>query len=244
MAVGEPELAEYWALLREIEQLAFTDLQSLFRMLDPEDKEAFFRGLKAGVPEIVDLYRNTAADTAMLFYEETQGLAFDRRAGLRASVANPEWLDAQLRWAVFNPGNTKIDGLVAGVVQKAVLDGSRNYALQGFANAGEGWFRAAQPGACAFCRMLASRSATDWEPYSSADAAVTVGMGKTGPRGSRPKGAKFHKNCHCIPVRASEYTSPDYVNEWTDQYYEAKDRVGDWYVDIVREMRRMSNSSH
>lgn len=224
--LGEQELAEYWALLREIETLAFTDLQSLFRQLDTGDKDTLMRGLRAGVPEIVDLYRNTAADTAMLFYEETQGLEFDARAGVAASKVNEDWLDASLRWAVYAPGNTKQLGLVAGIVQQAVLDGARNYALQGFANQKAGWYRAAQPGACAFCRMLASRSASEWRPYSSAEAAVTVGRGKSRARGSRPNGGRFHKHCHCIPVRADAYEAPDYVNEWTEQYYRATEELG------------------
>ena len=245
MAVGENELSEYWALLREIEQLAFTDLNSLLRQLDGEEQAALWAGLRAGVPEIVNLYRSTAADTAMLFYENTQGLAFDREAALAASAVNAAQLEKQLRWAVFAAQSGSMGGNLAAVVQKQVLDGSRHYAMSGFVSAGSGWYRAAQPGACAFCRMLATRSATEWGPYGSAAAGVFIGQGRHS-RSTAPPETKFHKNCHCIPVLASEYEVPEHVNEWTEEYYKATEAVGNASDTklILSEMRRTSGHSH
>ncbi len=50
----------------------------------------------------------------------------------------------------------------------------------------EGWARVAEPGACDFCRMLASRGAV----YESKDTAS-----------KRRDGLRYHKHCHCA-VRA------------------------------------------
>lgn len=245
MALDQASLSEYWALLDEVNRLAQADLVSLWRMLDTDDKALLWEGLQAGVPEIVSLYRSTAADTAMLFYESTQGVAFSRADALAAGAVNRPKLEANLRWAVFNQGNTEVLGLVAGMVQKQVVDGSRAYALTGFTKAGTGWYRAARPGACNFCRMLATRAATDWGPYGSAEAATLAGRGRTSSPKSQPDGGKFHNNCSCIPVKASEYQIPDHVEEWTADYYAAvRSAESNSMPDILSQMRKVSGHNH
>lgn len=227
MALGAAELAEYRALLTEVNTLAQEDLVRLWRSLEHLDRDALWESLRAGVPEIVELYRATAADTALLFYSETQGLAFDAAEGLAASQVNRAQVEASMRWALFAEGNTDPLALIAGIVQKHVIDGSRQYALNGFQSAGSGWYRAARPGACEFCRLLATRALTDLgTPYTTAEAAVTVGKGKSAPRGPQQHGATFHNHCMCIPVKASEFNPPDYYEAWTAEYYGATAIVG------------------
>lgn len=240
------KLAEYRALLTEVNTLAQEDLVKLWRSLEHLDKDALWESLRAGVPEIVELYRATAADTALLFYSETQGLAFDAAEGLAASQVNRAQVEASMRWALFAEGNTDPLALIAGIVQKHVIDGSRQYALSGFQKAGGLWYRAARPGACAFCRMLATRAIAQggWGPYATAEAATKVGAGKAGydaEWNKQAKGSSFHDHCMCIPVRAEHYDVPDYVEKWTEQYYTATGRAGsNWnFKDILAEMRKM-----
>lgn len=58
-----------------------------------------------------------------------------------------------------------------------------------------GYYRQPQPGACAFCLMLASRGAV----YKTRKAAGRV-VGRNGhARGNAPLGAPYHRNCHCQP---------------------------------------------
>ena len=221
------KLAEYRALLTEVNTLAQEDLVKLWRSLEHLDRDALWESLRAGVPEIVELYRATAADTALLFYSETQGLAFDATEGLAASRVNREQVEASMRWALFAEGNNDPLALIAGIVQKHVIDGSRQYALNGFQKAGAGWYRAARPGACEFCRLLATRAVTDQgTPYTSAEAAITVGKGKSKPRGPQAHGGTFHDHCMCIPVRASEFQPPDHYEKWAKEYYGATSIVG------------------
>ena len=242
MALSNDQLEDYRELLTEINTLAQEDLLALWRSYSHADPVGLYDALSRGVPEIVSLYRAVAADTATLFYTETQGINFSSADIAKAAAVNTQQLEANLRWAIFNPGNTEVLGLVAGIVQKHVVDGSRNFALDGFDKAGAGWYRAARPGACEFCRMLATRAATEWGPYSSADAAVTVGMGPTSRSdGAMPKGSTFHKHCMCIPVKASEYEVPERVNEWAEEYYAAVEIVGNAfdYRSILSVMRSL-----
>lgn len=245
MSVGETELNEYWALLREIEQLAFEDVAAILRSLEGDHPAFIINALKEQIPELAGSYRGMAADTAMLFYEETQGLALDAAAARAASVVPEEQLLANLRWSVFSAEQAALLGNVAAIVQKTITDGSRQYGMQGFVEKGGGWYRAAQPGACAFCRMLATRAATEWGPYTSASATVFIGEGPTS-RSAAPPETKFHKNCHCIPVRAESYVIPEHVNEWTEVYYRATEEVGNAFNtnDILAEMRRISGIPH
>ena len=227
MSLSNSDIEDYRALLAEVNTLAQEDLVRLWRSLEALDRDSLWDGLRLGVPEIVELYRATAADTALLFYSETQGLKFSAEAGMAASRVNQAQLEASLRWAVFNEGNTEILGLISGIIQKHVVDGSRQYGLDGFAKAGAGWYRAARPGACEFCRLLATRAVTDQgTPYTSAEAAITVGKGKSKPRGPQAHGATFHDHCMCIPVRASEFQPPDHYEKWAKEYYGATSIVG------------------
>ena len=240
MAVTDAELTEYWAIIDEINRYAQADFVALWRQLEREDKDTLFRGLRDGVPEIVELYRNAQADAAMVFYESTQGVAYDRAAAVAASAFDRDEFESALRYAVFAQGVSSPVGIVSGVVQRLVLDGGREYAAGAFGS--EGWFRAARPDACAFCQMLATRAATDWGPYTSADAAMYIGRGKASRKG--PSANQYHGHCRCIPVRASEYQPPDYVDEWTETYYKAvNESLGGGYRAVLSTMRQM-NGTH
>lgn len=243
MPVSATDLADYRGLLAEVNRLAQEDLIALWRQFEHLDPDGLWEALRLGVPEIVELYRSTAAETAGIFYEETQGVPFTMAELETASQVNRKQLESNLRWAVFNPGNEAVLGLVAGIVQKHVIDGSRQYVLPAFEAAGEEWWRAARPGACAFCRMLATRSVKQWRAYTSADAASRVQHSK----GSLPKGSEFHPNCSCLPVRASEYEPPDYVEAWTAEYEAAVSMAGDDRFNtagILSAMRTISGDSH
>lgn len=239
MPVTAARANEYRALLGEANRMAQEDLVALWRRLEHLDSESLYAALRDGVPEVVGAYRAMTADTALVFYEETQGLAFDAAEARAAGMVNRAQLDASLRWAIYS-GGADVLGKLAGVVQKHVIDGSRQYALSGFAREGALWVRSARPQACEFCRMLATRAVTDWGPYGSAAGAVTVGAGKSKQGQSQPNGTEFHDHCMCIPVLQSEYEIPSYVGKWTAEYYAATKEVGNSfdYKAILSVMRQ------
>lgn len=237
MPLGAAELADYWQIIDQINRMAQADFVALWRMLETEDKDTLFRGLRAGVPEIVELYRNAQADAAMVFYNTTQGVAYSRAAATAAGRLNEAQLEQMLRYAVFGKGVSSPVGLISGVIQQMVLGGGRDYANEAFARKRSGWYRAARADACAFCRMLATRGATEWGPYTSANAAFFKGG---------PSGYQYHKHCRCIPVLASEYEVPDYVNEWAETYYKASEQANTTtnFRAILAEMRDIDGISH
>lgn len=243
MPVTAARANEYRALLGEASRMAQEDLVALWRRLEHLDPQSLYAALRDGVPEVVGAYRAMTADTALVFYEETQGLAFDAAEARAAGMVNRAQLDASLRWAIYS-GGAGVLGKIAGVVQKHVIDGSRQYALSGFHRQGSLWVRSARPQACEFCRMLATRAVTregaGWGPYVSAAGAVTVGAGKSKQGQSQPTGTEFHDHCMCIPVLASEYEPPSYVGRWAGEYYAAVDEVGNSfdYKAILSVMRK------
>lgn len=239
MPVTAARANEYRALLGEASRMAQEDLVALWRRLEHLDPQSLYEALRGGVPEVVGAYRAMTADTALVFYEETQGLVFDAAEARAAGMVNRSQLDASLRWAIYS-GGADVLGKIAGVVQKHVIDGSRQYALSGFARDGALWVRSARPQACEFCRMLATRAVTDWGPYVSAAGAVTVGAGKSKQGQSQPTGTEFHDHCMCIPVLASEYEPPSYVERWAGEYYAATNEVGNSfdYKAILSVMRQ------
>lgn len=241
----EDIMVEYRRLLREINRLAQTDLVGLWSLLDQGDKDLLFRGLQEGVPEIVAAYRSLAADVSTDFYA-LQNLQPSRTAVVQASALNMEQLEESLRWAVYST-SPEILGLVSGIVQKQVVDGSRAVGMRSLADSGRRWVRAAHPSACAFCRMLATRGLDGHGGYSSKAAASSVGGGaRRAKKGrARPVGGKFHANCMCVPVLADAYQIPDYVSEWEQEYKDAFTAAGGGNTKaILSEMRALSSSRH
>lgn len=252
MAVTEAELDEHRALLQEILRLANGDLLALYQLVQAQNPAVQADWLLQGVPEIVAAYRAAAVDVGSVFYAETQGLKLGSAAAASASTVNADVLEQSLRWAIFAADPAGIVGRLAGVVQRHVVDGSREVGMLSAAATKQMWVRAAHPGACQFCRLLATRGLDGVGGYTSKETATFAGMSGRGLRkpkkGHRnaPKGGSFHDNCMCVPVLAEEYTPPDYVLEWERDYFEAYKEVGgatNQYA-ILAEMRKISGHNH
>lgn len=236
---------EYREILTEVNRLAQYDLVSLWRHFSDQSKDEFFAAMRAGVPEVVALYRAMAAETAGLFYEETQGLEFQPAVQAEVLVPNYERLERNLRWAYYGSQSAKTLSLVAGIVQKHVVDGSRTYGT--FSMGSETWVRDARPGACMFCRLLATRGVMNKDTgrvtagFSSESSAAIKGRGS-----KRLPGESFHENCMCIPVLQSEYEVPDHVDAWMSDYNRAYESVGNArnLPAILSEMRKISGHNH
>lgn len=252
MTVTEAELDEHRALLREILRLANGDLLALYQLVQMQDPAVQADWLLQGVPEIVAAYRAAAVDVGSVFYAETQGLKLGRDMAAAAAAVNVGVLEQSLRWAIFAADPAGVVGRLAGVVQRHVVDGSREAGMLTAAETRQMWVRAAHPGACQFCRLLATRGLDGVGGYTSKETATFAGMSKRGLRkpkkGHRnaPKGGSFHDNCMCVPVLADAYTPPDYVLEWERDYFDALDELGtatDQYA-VLAQMRKISGHNH
>lgn len=252
MTVTEAEVADHRALLQEILRMANGDLLALYQMVQMQDPDVQARWLLDGVPEIVAAYRAVAVDVGSVFYAETQGLKLGREMSAVALAVNSTMLEQSLRWAIFAADPAGVVGRLAGVLQRHVVDGSREVGMLTAAATKQMWVRAAHPGACQFCRLLATRGLDGVGGYSSNETAMFAGMSERGLRKPKKghknalKGGSFHDNCMCVPVLAEEYTPPDYVLEWERDYRDALKELGtatDQYA-VLSEMRKISGHNH
>ena len=235
------DLDEFRLLLGQINRMAQEDLVALWRGLEGLPVDDAWRILAQTVPDVVEVYRASAAEASSVFYGDTQKVRFSSGDISKASQLNREQVVESMRYAMFADGVTSPLLILSGVVQKHVINGAREYGLSGFEDTGVGWFRAARAGACEFCRMLATRSVGKYgAAYSSAEAASVVGRGKRQRRtGATQTGGEFHTNCMCLPVRADMFTPPEYYSRWLDEYNQASELVGT--SDLKKLMWAMRN---
>ena len=127
-------------------------------------------------------------------------------------------LDLKVSTLILRPGRDTITASVAA-------DPAQPY-----------WIRRPGPGACAFCLMLAGRSADHYR--SAQSAGYVVGRPRTArqifneepikTRGSREVGQKYHDNCGCVPEPVWPGDDPPFdPTPYRQMYAEAVEEVGD-----------------
>lgn len=254
MTLTAAAATDYRLILTEINRMAQYDLVALWRHFSDRSKDEFFAAVRAGVPDVVALYRAMAAETAGLFYEETQGLEYVPSTQNLVLAPNIEQLERNLRWAFYGVETANALALVSGIVQKHVVNGARDYGIETICS--QVWMRDARAEACTFCRLLATRGVQDPNTgrftagFSSEDAAAVKGGGSRvrtdEAAGGQAIGEAFHENCMCLPVLQSQYDVPSHVEEWLDQYNQAYSAVGSAadLSAILSEMRKLSGHSH
>lgn len=203
-------------------------------VLSPAEARAF---ITDAYPALLTPFLAASSDLTVQWYSEQP--APERRPGsaVFAPVAAPmrpgEQLAISGRWALTQ---TSPSTALAGNATRQVFNQSRDTVIINAEREGVRWIRKAQPNACGFCKMLATRAAKDLAQYSyksegvrrkldsfgnpTGDYTLTV-IGKRGrTRGKRRLGSEYHDHCKCtaVPVRDGRYEPPDYVQQWTEQY--------------------------
>lgn len=169
-------------------------------------------------------------------------------------------IESSVRWAVSvaraEPGaaDSTVASRLAGAVQRHVASAARDTITTNADLEGARWYRQAQPDACAFCRMLATRG-PDYLSEESAKRVVGVrGKSRRGRPGellgrqrrTRAIGELYHDDCNCEPVAVrpgDTYTPPEYADEWMDQYLKAAAASNGSTKSILSEMRKLSTGS-
>lgn len=238
--------------LKDIVTLLIQDLHRLWLLIQGEKLDAVQTRdmLISASPGLVNPYAASAAQMTATWYDQlAPGLAYKATT---APLPSPEQLAANVRWAVTPLfGETSAaktdDPLVrlAGSMQRAVFNASRNTVVfNADHESGTKWARYASVTACAFCRLLATRTDDSGGSslYLSEESAERV-VGRNGrPRGTQKIGDRYHTNCKCIavPIRPGDsYEPPDFVNDWEQEYFDARESThsGDVRV-LMREMRK------
>ena len=235
-------------VMGDLTTLTVKDLVALFRQYgqDPD----FPSVLAPALTEIVTPYAQGAAEVTAQWYDELATESTDFKASPVVDLP-AEQIAQTVKWALFAPGEGTPLSRTAGSAKRMVLDASRATVVANAAEQGIRYVRHAQPDACAFCRMLATRTSAADGLYTSAEAALTVvgrgremgaadrraraaggdrvargrfAAGGRRPRGPRKLGEKYHDHCRCVavPVPAGQtYLPPQHVQRWEQQYRDA-----------------------
>lgn len=167
----------------------------------------------------------------------------DQQVGARVLSADETSARARVIPSDATPAQARVITRMAGATQRLVTTAARDTVTENADREGVRWRRHAQPDACAFCRLLATR-----DDYLTEESAKVV-VGRRGrPRGKRKLGELYHDYCQCEPVavRAGDsYTPPEQVAEWDSQYGKAVAEVGNSrdVKKILAAMRRLSIAS-
>lgn len=154
-----------------MEQLGKRAKEDMIRLWDAagrfEDVD-FFKYVSDAFPDIVIPYHQLAAQfSASVFEEDFPQIA---AAAVLADSPDPEALMKSAQWALGADGAKALDRM-GGTIQRHVYNGLRDTTVVNAEANGMRWMRVARADACAFCRLLASR--TD-DLYRSKENALEV----------------------------------------------------------------------
>jgi hypothetical protein len=243
---GSASSGKWRAAQRGLTRLLLRDLLTLRRLISQNRLQATVPSWIDAVAEVVDRYSETAATLAADFYDgerEAAGVSGSFTVPL-ADPPRDEQVDASLRWATkdlwprdeadatvaqLEPLDVRIEAAMTkadAVTQKLVADSGRETVRQAVRQDRQavGYARAAALGACAFCRLMASRGMV----YKTAG---TAGQDANERFSGDASVAKFHNDCHCaiIPVfRGQRFELSPHAAEWDRLYREyAQGHPGD-----------------
>lgn len=157
--------AERRFILEQLGQQAQSDMIRLWDAAGRFDDVDFFRYIAGTFPDIAIGYNQVAAEYAASWFE--YDFPEIRADAVPAAAPVVDRLQKSAEWALGADGGKALDRL-NGTMQRAIFDGDRQTTVANAEANGMRWIRQARPNACAFCRMLATR--TDFNStYRSAE---------------------------------------------------------------------------
>lgn len=226
---------------RGLSRLLVRDMRMLRRLIRPQDLQGTVPDWIEAVRALVAQYGSASATAAADFYDsERVAAAVTGRFTVPLLNAPPDAkVDNSLRWATkdlwprdpddpatteaqLQPLDVRLDVAekkAEAVVQKLVTDQGRG-TVEGAVRRDRmavGYARAAALGACAFCRLMASRGFS----YKTAESA---GRDANSQFTGDVSVVKFHDNCHCaiVPVfRGQRFQLSPHAAEWERIYRES-----------------------
>lgn len=192
-------------LLSQVVRMAQRDLNQLWGAVSRMSGAEFHTYMVTAFPELADPFVSMAAQLAATWFELS-----DPTSPYIAVTAPPvpiEKLATSADWALGATGEAGRDRL-AGTLQRAVYDGARETTRINVERTGSSWAVHARPGACPWCRMMATRGAV----YRSGATAL----------------ASCHDNGHCVAMedRDGSYQPPSYLSQWDEEYLKARAEAG------------------
>jgi len=233
-----------------LNQLGRRTQQDMIRLWDAAgrlEEGAFFGYVVDAFPDLIDPAHQMAAELSATWFEEAI-------PGAPAVAVDPiprDQLTASAEWALGADGRDKALDRLNGVIQRSIYNGDRDTTIANAEALGVRWVRVAHADACAFCRLLASRSTSSDDLYRSKDSA----LGVTG-RSVRKLGEKYHDHCECTvqavppgmhPMDALAEIDESYADlaaQWQNEYDKARTaaRSGDDPAKILSAWRELDPS--
>lgn len=243
---GSASSGKWRAAQLGLTRLLLRDLLALRRLLNPGRLQATVPPWIDAVTEVVARYSETSATLAADFYDRERAAA-GVPGSFTVPLADPppdEQVDSSLRWATkdlwprdetvatvaqHEPLDVRLEAAMTkadSTTQKLVADRGRATLRQSVNSDPQAvaYARAAALGACAFCRLMASRGAV----YKNAR---TAGRDANELFTGDASVVKFHNDCHCaiVPVfRGQRFELSPHAQEWDRLYQEyAQGHPGD-----------------
>ena len=209
---------EFQAALAALAVRAGLDVATLLSRLDRLSEREAFAFITDAYPQLLDPFLRSSGELTVQWYSEQPAKPVPRGGELfvpePVPLVSADRLAASARWALTLP-----DPVVAlkGSATRAVFDQSRNTVIVNAGRERVRWARHAQPSACGFCKLLATRGAV----YRS-----------------QVKALKSHDHCRCLasPIRDGVYDPPAYVEKWSQEYTAARESGAVTPNEIARAM--------
>ncbi|MGA4875823.1 hypothetical protein [Streptomyces lydicamycinicus] len=252
---GSASAGRWRAAQLGLTRLLLRDLRGVRRLIDQSKLQATVPTWIEAVAAIITRYSGLSATLAADFYDGERAAA-GVPGVFTVPLAEPppsEQVESSLRWSTkdlwpraatdsatttvqLEPFDVRLDAAMAkadGATQKLVADRGRETLRQAVKADPQAvaYARAAALGACAFCRLMASRGAV----YRTAESA---GRDANEQFSGDASVVKFHDNCHCaiIPVyRGQRFELSPHAREW-DRIY--REYAAPYPGDQLRRFRR------
>jgi hypothetical protein len=191
---SQDEVNQFQDAIARLAEISGTTAADIWNEINDPDE------LAVAYPEAVDPYINASSIITAEWYD---GLSDARFVVEPAAPVPLETLRYKAEWAAAQPDPA---AALNGATDRLVFQASHDTILDNAEREGVRYARHAQPDACAWCSILATRQHLQHNNVK-----------------------KSHDHCHCIlvPVRDGDYyDEPDYVAGWRQEYESAAAEVG------------------
>lgn len=237
---NDPQVNQHYALQAGITAALVQALHKLWSLIDLTDLAGSLPRYKTAVEAVIHQYSLASTSFGADYFD-----AMRAQAGVTSPFRTPmidpppaEQIQASLGWATadlqalapalpadLDPSITQdleetVQQQVEAASQKLVADAGRNELIAAIEadTQAHGYARVAKPGACYFCRMLATRGAV----YHSRESAGVVTASTHLGNDARGEVNRYHNNCHCtvVPLFGKHYEPPAHTRAdqalWND----------------------------
>ncbi|OBK27697.1 hypothetical protein A5634_22275 [Mycobacterium asiaticum] len=193
------------AILDDLSSRLIADVEMLLTRTAGLAPDELVSLLADALPTMADPVAGAATDFTLSWYENlAPNQRYQPEPPAGHGMPDPAQLAATAGWAVRSPsiGATPTERLT-GAATRWVHDAARETVSHNASREGVRYMRHAAAGACAFCRLGATRGAI----FKSAAAAI-----------------KGHDNCHCVAIPQRPGTRlvlPERYDAWERQYEDA-----------------------